>query len=267
MGNINYKAEILGYKEDLRLCNYSYMRLNDDEIDICNKISLKRAPVYLGRKVNVNELKPHFIKTISLFGDKIIDFYEKYGSDIKIERNKQFNNGELLLEGNRKNQRVLMTSRQLRQIDLVGYCHEFGHLPTLLKPHKNEYYEYSEVFPIFVECLAQYLIEPKDYRKIMKELRLESTCESARYYLNNESCIKNNNSKKDEYLKLEQKECMKYIRSLDLALQLIKIYQTDRRALFQEFEKYVYSEKSMKEIGKTFGINTDGCTNVLRLIR
>lgn len=267
MGNINYKAEILGYKEDLRLCNYSYMRLNDDEIDICNKISLKRAPVYLGRKVNVNELKPHFIKTISLFGDKIIDFYEKYGSDIKIERNKQFNNGELLLEGNRKDQRVIMTLKQLRQVDLVGYCHELGHLPTMLKPHKNEYYEYSEVFPMFVEYLAQYLIEPKDFRKIMKEVRLEPTKKSAIYYLQNEQNIKNNNSNKARYLKFEQRECMKYIRSLDLTLQLIKLYQTNRSAVISEFEKYVYSEKSMKEISQTFGVKTDGCTNVLKLIR
>lgn len=265
MASINYKSEVEGFNEDLRLNNYSFMPIKDDEFGICKKLSETKAQAYFGKKVKEEEFKPHFIKTISILGEKTLEFYLKKGESIGIKRYSDINNGESIIEGNNMSQRILLTSRPLRQVDLVAYCHEFGHLPTILHPHKNEYYEFSEVFPMFLEYLADYQIEPESIKEIMTKIRLEPTKEMATNFLRNQRGIKNNNSYKDKYLRLDQRENMKYIRSLEFVLQLLKIYKSDRKAVIEELEKYVQSEKSMKEIGKTFGIKTEGCQNVLRL--
>lgn len=265
MGNIDYRNEVESFNEGLRLNNFSLMPTKGDEFGICKKLIETSAPVYLGKRVNEEEFKPHFIRTISIIGKKTLEFYAKNGEKVEIVRTREMNNGESMLEGNNTRQRILLTSKPLREIDLIAYCHEFGHVPTLLKPHKNEYYELSEVFSMFVEYLAKYQMDPQSVREIMTKLRLASTKESATYFLDSQRKIKNNNSYKDRFYKASQREDMKYIRSLEFVLQLLNIFKKDRQKVTEELEKYVLSEKSMKEIGETFGIKTEGCPNVLRL--
>ncbi len=268
MGNNDYYKSL--FKENMesnKLFNCKFINDEEDRIGVCKALRDSKTSRYLGDAMPEYHFKNKFLGSICNLDFNSQAFYKNHIDKIAVVKTHELNNGEGLLLGNPIKQTLFLTRRPLHTIDYVEFSHELGHLPQMLKPHSNEYYEYIEALPMFFEYLACKQVDEENAFDIFLKIRLQMAKDAAREYLSYQKMIKGNNSYRDRCLELEQKEAYKYLKSLELAIELIKIYEKDNKDVTMELSKYIESEKSMKKIAKTLGISTTGCPNLMSLTR
>lgn len=264
---MDYKNEVDLFNEKLNDDKSQLMPYNDDVVFICNDLNRMRIPKYLGQKIDEVEIKNLFLGSISCLGDKISHFYENVVPNILIIRDKKLKNSEAVIAGNSFSQDIYLTKKPLRITDYVSFSHELGHIPSIIKPHNKEYFELTESFPIFLEYIACREIDPNKAYETFLRIRLEIAKEMAKSCLDYNKKIKGKKEYKDRYFEIQKRDSYKYIKSMDLAMQLIDRFLTDPSIVLDELGKYVYSEKSMRNIAKTLDIDTKNCKRLLKTVK
>lgn len=258
------------FKEDMdeyKLFNCKFINDDEDRIGVCKALRDMKTSRYLGDVMPEHQFKNKFLGSICNLDFNSQTFYKNHLDKIAIVKTHELNNGEGLLHGNSRKQTLFLTRRPLHTIDFVEFSHELGHLPQMLKTHSNEYYEYIEALPMFFEYLACKQIDEEHAFDLFLKIRLQIAKDAAKEYLAYQKIIKGSNSYKDRFLELEQKDAYKYLKSLELAIELIKRYEEDSKDVTMELSSYIKSDKSMKKIAKTLDISTTGCPNLMSLTR
>jgi DNA-binding CsgD family transcriptional regulator len=266
MGNVNFKYEVVCFEEFLRDNKSVLMDSEDMSIDSMKKLQGLKSFKYKGKKIDEDKLTINFLKCIDVLGKETVKFYKSNASNIPICRDNSFDNGEAVIIGNGFHQQIIMTSEDLTEEDFMAYTHELGHLPQMRKPFKDEYFEYIETFPMFLEYLASLSLGGKKNGDLFLKVRLEICKEMAKAYLRYCKDIKDDGSYKDKFLFYQKREILKYMKSLDYALQLIDRFSEDPKMTKRELDRYVSYEKSMRDIGRSLDINTKNCKKLMKSI-
>ncbi len=149
----------------------------------------------------------------------------------------------------------------------IALSHEYGHAPTYVNPHKNkkEFYEYVEVLPIFFEYLACLALDRENAMKKFLDIRLDLIKEGAQDFFHQKKSVRGNGSYSDQHYINNMDDAYKYIKSFEYVLQLIDRFHEDSNMVNKELDKYVYGEKTMRELSSSLDINTAGCKKLLKL--
>ena len=238
----------------------------EDIFKLCRKLT--RSNIEENKKiyepVNENSLKPYFIKSIKIFNNqRIVDYFEN--KFVKIKRDKNTTDQESGLEIDYDNKRkteyykLYLPKGNLFMTNQMGFAHEMGHIPQLEKP-REDYLEYSEALPIFMEYLVSLRkngTHEEALNYFLKE-RLPMQQEDAKDLLKMFKRLK----EKDYYVSLYHKQlfadCYKFIESLEYSLGLIERMNDDKEAVSDEIEK-VLKGKSLIKVAENLDIKTDGC--------
>ena len=266
MDTINFKYEVVCFEDALRENKSVLMKKEDMSIDSMRRLQKLKSKKYKGKKIDDGKLNVNFLKCIDVLGGDTKEFYRTYSSFTPLCRDDSFSNGEAIIIGNKFHQQIIMSSKDLTEIDFMAYTHELGHLPQMRKPLKDEYFEYIETFPMFLEYLASLKIGGKKDGDLFLKVRLNICKEMAKAYLRYSKDMKDDGSYKDKFLFYQKREIIKYMKSLDYALQLIDRINDDPKTTKKELDKYVLSDKSMRDISETLDINTNGCKKLMKTI-
>ncbi len=263
---INYKEEVLGFKRHVELYNSIFMPCEDDPYDVCKQICGLKSIKYKPTSFNFSKIKEVFLDQISLLGKDTVSFYMKRIPKTQIKKG-DFYNGDAQIYGNSSKQIVYVTNRDFKDTDFIATSHEFGHIPSFINPSKNglEYYEYLETIPIYFEYLANLSLDKKNAYKNFIDIRLDAIKKEAQGYFQQKKRIKNNGSYVDQYYIYGMIESYKYIKSFEYALQLIDRAKDDQNKVNSEIDKFVYGEKTLREIKETLEIDTSQCNKILKL--
>ncbi len=266
MSTINFKHEVVCFENALHENRTILMKKEDMSYDSIKRLQKLKSKKYKGKRIDEDKLNINFLKCIDVLGKDTIEFYKTNASGITLCRDNSFDNGEAIIIGNRFNQQIIMSSKDLTDLDFMAYTHELGHLPQMRKPLKDEYFEYVETFPIFLEYLASLRIDGNTDGDLFLKVRLDICKEMANTYLRYSKDIKDDGSYRDKFLFYQKREILKYMKSLDYALQLIDRINDNPKKTKIELYKYVVSEKSMRDISKTLDIDTKGCRKLMKTI-
>ena len=273
MANNNaFKVEVEAFKNYLTKYQLSLMQNDPNEYQIQKAVSMASGKKVKGKEFPYESIKSTFLRSIKGLGPRTKDKYSLVIPKLKMCRDAQLINGDLLLlndydkKGLITNQFIDMTNRSTRENDFVGFCHEMGHIKKGLPNVPHEYYEFTEAFSIFLEYLAFKEIRPTEAYDLFKQYRSEISKEMAQYYLRCNREYRNNGSVQDMFLTKEKIEVVKYITSLELALALIDRYENDRQRTDNELDTFATGEKSMRDVAKSLDIDTTGCPRLMKMV-
>ena len=264
---LDYKEECFMFDEFIKYNNFSVKELSSIEKEICSDLSKIKVRKHKNIDINYRKINELFLESIDSLGKDTIDYYKYQLSKLKINRSMIYENGYAEIVGNSRNQEVCVTKRKFKDIDFIAFSHELGHIPTLINGARLDYYEYSEVLPIFFEylsCLNTY--KNMNAKEEFLKMRLDIAKNEALRYekLNNERCYLN----KYHYLYLEnlKRDNLKYILSLEYVLNLIDIYDLDKDKIKEIIDFVVVGFSTFKDCEKMLDIDTSKCkklTNIL----
>lgn len=282
MGNIfgderiDYELAILKYREDMESLGMRYKYSYDSEM-LQSINLLARKLVKLKRKANENAqdivdedmIKFFFIESLRVLENKgIIDYYKSIlkRTEIKRDSSLDFNDGRIVnyedLDGLTYFDVKLPTGKLTIEDEFI-FSHEMGHVPEIDVPRKT-FLEYQEVLPIFME----YLLFLKRYGKNLAKdcfieeritMDVEHSEEIKRFH---KACDKNSKIQQ-LYAKLRLADSFKYLESTEFVLQLIDIFEKDKKKVSKEIEQ-VIEGKSMIEVASDLSIDTAGCKRLLK---
>ncbi len=217
---------------------------------------------YLGEDF-LDDFELSFFHMIDSFPDSIKQFYYENLPHVSIYHDPHLEHGFSYLEGDLNIHGIILPDGKMKEVDFFSYCHELGHLPTLMNPTMEEAFEYGEVFPMFLEYLACTYNNPEDgyqnYLSMMKWLLKEFSISYLKY-----DQLESNDYIKKLYASIQKKEHQKYFYSFDFCLQLIDKYQENSQSVFNQISLYVLGKKSMKEISNDLNIHVNGCQEIER---
>ena len=269
--DINYKEEYKVFKQDLDNNNELLMSKEEDEFGICKQLS----SLSINKPINnlfVNEnIEDIFLNQISILGDTTKKYYQDHIPKIKVEKSYELKNGCAEIVGYPGKQKIYITKKAFTNLDFVAYSHELGHVPNLDNRLKkeNEYFEYTEVLPIYFEYLASKTIKENNYQELFLNNRLLDTKQESKFYLNFHNKIKdkiNLMSYKDKYYDALERNSYKYVKSFEYALQLINRAEEDQKIVNSSIDKYITGEESFKSLRKKLDIDTSGCKKLQEII-
>ena len=263
--SINYKEEILGFERALKSNKAILMPQEEDEVLVCKQLQRMHVDKFNRRPIDFDSVKSLFLGNISILGDKTKLYYGQRGPLIKIERTCELKPGYAEIVGFPKKEKIYVTNRQFTDEDFIAVSHEFGHVPTLENPAKDEYFEYFEVLPMYLEYLACLGIDKEKAMDLFLKIRLDSVKRESKFYLDHTRQIKNNNSNSDKMHTLLRRDYYKYIKSLEFVLQLIERANGDQEKVNELLDQVVLGQRAIKDIRKPLDIDTTGCKQLLKI--
>ena len=263
---VNYEYETEAFYDDVKSYKVEFIKELDDRIGICKEVIDSNCIDYKGRKISNFK----FNKDISVFLDNmplgLKRYYKEVLPKVRIAKDETILNGEAFMIGCDKTVSVMVTNKPLKDIDLIAYSHEFGHIPIFLNPTGDEYYEYMEVLPMYLEYLACKKLNDNNPHELFINQRMTDLKVMAKDYIRNNREIRNNESDKDKFYKKENLEIFKYFKSIDYALQLIECEKEDENAVHFLLAQNAYGNRSFKKIANYLDIDTRGCRKLLKEI-
>ena len=169
---IDYEEEHLLFEESLKINNFDLKEKNDNEIKICEYLSDFNIANINEEPCRFKKIRNLFIRSIDDLGYDTKKYYKLVLPDIKTSRTRRFNNGYAEVIGN-----------SFKNVDFVAFSHELGHIPVLRNGARGEFFDYSEVLPIFFEFLTCKELYKDDAEKEFLILRLQMIVDEAKEYL------------------------------------------------------------------------------------
>ena len=268
-----YVAKNVQDMKDLQLkYKYRYDKNDRQEIfKVARKISRynKMDVDEVKRKINDKDIASTFLSSLEILDSKkIIDFFKNHLDNIKIIRQRCVEQDEAILEYDTEKDkepvfRINLPRTGLTVTNQLGFAHEMGHIPEIVKPRPS-FLEQSEVVPLFFEYLtAHECIKGEDWKYAFLDERLSMTIDEAL------SIIKlfDKCDMKEHYQSLyfTQRFADRYslLESFDYALQLIDIFEQDKGVVTREIEKIIKG-KSLKDVANNLSIDSSGCKRLLK---
>lgn len=262
-----YKEEIETYEFIIRYNNQKLIDFLGNEIIVCDNLSRIDVPQYYGKKINYDQINKLFFDSIKTLNKDTIDYFKEEVPKIKKERTNFFENGEAQLVGNSKKQEVHLTANDFKEIDLVAFSHEMGHIPTLKRGCLNDYYEYQEVLSIFLEYLSWVKIDKENAKKLFVNQRLNVSSEESNNVLNFYFDLEPEGEYREKLCEYRIRDAYKYILSFEYALKLVDLYEKDREYLTKLINDYLFNFKPFNELERTFDSDIRECKNILDLCK
>ncbi len=261
-----YEEEIDNFERTIKDSSYTFIDNQDYEelIDVFNRVYLKES---LGKKLKDVDLKALFLDTIKKMGKDTQDFYKNQMPKIKLVRDPYIGHDEAYSLGKKDSQLIHITYRPLYAYDFACFSHELGHIPGFIKVAKDDYFEYNEVLPMLMEYLAWYKAENIEGIYEFLKNRLAILKESAQVFFYYKYSLEGLDDVGKKYLEMKTKRVESYFHSFEYVLKLIERISEDEDIALSEVDKYVTGDKSLKDIGKTLGIDTSGCKKLLKIAK
>jgi hypothetical protein len=247
----------VSFEERLKEFNYILKAKDVNEREVCEELSKLRTRKFIGRQFKDKNLDKRFIHSLRKLNPDLIEFYKN--NEIKVVRNKSFQNGVVKLIDEEGTKQIALTDKPLKESDFTSYAYTLGSVPTLINDYKEEYYDYQKVFPIFLEYLACLELDKENGKDMFMNIRMDKSKRMALFYL-----FYDNNVEHDRKFNNNKIEVFKHIRSLEFVLELIDKMKEDRSVVNDELSKYVLESKSLREVGETLDISTTGCKKLLK---
>ena len=235
----------------IKYYNQELLEFDEKDFEICRRFSSFVSDKYEGINLNLPKLYKMFSSSIEPLGDKTKRFYQE---SPKIKRT-SFENGYAEIIGNSKDQIIYLTRNRLKDIDFIAFSHEMGHIPILKKGGNYDYFEYSETLSIFFEYLASIYLDKDNVYSLFLKNRLDVGAEESLFFLEASENIKDDNSQDDYDLLINMRESYKYIISLEYALNLIELYNTDKKTFNNYLDEIVVGKSSFKELEKDLNLD------------
>lgn len=276
MNKTDYMAAIAKNVHDMHqlMLKYKYLYNHYERsqlFDIARKIN-RHNPVIVPESNNLikeRDLYKSFLTSIEVFdNDFIYDYYDDILKKITLVRSKSVEGDDAELEydiskGKPTKFYVNLPKTKLTITNQIGFAHEMGHVPEIDKPRKS-FYEYSETIPMFFEYISSLdcygPVDGKDnfiYERLSMEL-----VEAYNILKIFKKCDSKNESERLYYTQLFA-DNYKFLESLDYALQLIDLYETDKNVVIEEIEK-VIKGKSLIDVSKDLNIDSSGCKRLIK---
>ena len=262
---IDYEEEHLLFEESLKINNFDLKEKNDNEIKICEYLSDFNIANINEEPCRFKKIRNLFIRSIDDLGYDTKKYYKLVLPDIKTSRTRRFNNGYAEVIGNSKKQRIYVTRKPFKNVDFVAFSHELGHIPVLRNGARGEFFDYSEVLPIFFEYLTCKELYKDDAEKEFLILRLQMIVDEAKEYLKKHNVDCYDNEYHYLYLQDMKKENMKYIYSLEYVLSLIDIFKEDPEKVKEIIDSIVCKYNTFRDYEDELSVDTNNCNRILKL--
>lgn len=259
-----YKDEIDFFKWQVKEDQEVFMPRKEDEFTICKQLVRMRFNKIEHLYIDSKNFKKMFLRSIDLLGAKTKEYYKDATSKLEIDRTPKLVNGDSIIVGNSKDQTAYITNRKSREDDFIAFSHEMGHYKVIVDSSHGDYFEYGEVLPMFLEYLSCKTINEKNAYEMFLRNRLQAVKSDAQEYFKLRNTLKGNNSAKDEYIRLEMKNRMRYFISVDYVLQLIERFKKDRSEVSRAIDEYLIDHNTFKNLESRLDIDTTGCKTLLR---
>ena len=263
-----YSDKINEFNKRLTANNLELLPYDEEEHEICKKIGNLKVRPFLGELLTNFYFHDSFMDAIGGFNSKTRRYFNNIVNKISVTAHPYVQSGNAYSKAyNGKVGSIFLTAEPLREMDFIAFSHEMGHLPYLIDNSKEDYYEYIEAFPMFLEYLACKYLNEDDLKAKERYLQIimERVNFSANFIVNKDKEITGEDEAKDTYLYCEEREYYKYITSAEFAMQLIERMDKNRFVVNREIDKYVNHDKSMKDIAKKLDIDVKGCKTLVKV--
>ncbi len=273
----SYAEKVMNFYRSMRSLNETCLNYENNELSLCNQLNEIICDCsdtkFIGAPISEYSLEPRFFHAIKNLGVNTKNAYKLYAPNIKIQRSEKYNrgNGKIIKYADSPILKIKLTSDDLSEIDFIAFCHEMGHVPQLLYK-KHEFYEFTEAIPIYFEYLACKELYHGAIGEFLFDRLAKERCATYRdiyHYYDNSFKFNNDMSIKELncmiiYRALKKESNYKYIKSLDLALQIINRENEDRDTLNKEVYNYVSGEKSFSDVAKVMKLDTTTCKTLVK---
>ena len=238
--------------------------------DIARKIN-RYTPVTIEdreKTIDDKQIYERFLSSLKeLDSDFVYDYYKKMFSRMKLVRSGKVIEDDAELEYGIDNGRIskstiFLPTKKLTVTNQIGFAHEMGHIPELFKLRES-FFEYNEVLPFFFEYIAA--LDCYDKKSAKENFALERLSmiiqEAANILYYFKLCNSKENAKSLYYTQLFA-DNYKFFESFDFVLQLIDIYEKDKKIAVNEIEK-VIKGKSLIDVSKDLEIDSSDCKRLL----
>ena len=242
---------------------------------LCRKLSRIVVPNNTTKIiVNDKELRSNFLKSITIFNSSfILDYFEYRTRSIRLIRDSRcLTSSDIELRYNifknkPKNMKIILPNKTLTLDDQIGYAHEIGHIPEIVRPRKN-YLEYAEVLPMFMEYITTLgmLDDSKEAFSYFLRERLKNEQSAARDIMRIYKRIETNDTIIQKYFKQLFIDTYSFIESLDFCLNLINHMNYNPKEISKEIEAVIKGQ-SLIRTAENLEIVTDGCKTLENIIR
>lgn len=248
----------------LKSNNYSKKDLTKQDLSAFCDLSKIKVKQYKKIDINYNCINNLFLSSINELGDNTVGYYKDILKKIKIKRRSLCEPGFAEIVGNSKEQEINVTSKKFKDIDFIAFSHELGHVYSFRNGARLDYYEYSETLPIFFEYLASLNIYKEDGLDHFLRTRLKiSKGEYTSFKeLDSIKCFDDKNH--FLYIENNKRDCLKYLISLEYALNLIDIYNTSKDEIKNIIENVIFGYSSFKDLEDNLNIDTDKCKKLIK---
>ncbi|MBR4671875.1 MAG: hypothetical protein IKO78_01575 [Bacilli bacterium] len=273
---IDYEYAVMKYHEDMKNLMFEYKHAYDhDTIQAIR--CLARRLVKLNNPqikrdagvIDEETLKLFFIESLKILeNNRIVNYYKDVIRRTNISRDSKLDHDDGRLVKNEVSNHfvtfeVILPLGRLTLEDEIIYGHEMGHVPEIEHPRRS-FLEYQEVLPIFLE----YLVFAKRYgqKSAMDAFigeRIPMDIEHAKEIKYFCDMSERNAYIQQIYARLEAADSYKYLESTDFVLQLVDIFEKDKRKVATEINK-VIEGKSFIDVAKDLSIETQGCKRLLK---
>lgn len=253
----NYYQEECNDFEDLFKCNnYCLKGVSNNDKEICKRLGNLNISSIENLHFKYNKIIPLFLGSIKDLGKDTKEYYDNKLMNIKINRSRVFDNGSAEVIGNSKIQTVYLTRKAFKTTDFIAFSHELGHLPSFEIGAKNEYFEYSEILSIFFEYLSWLKLNKENAKELFIKLRLSIAKEESNYYILEDNENVYLDKYHHDYLEYSKRNHIKYIYSLEYVLNMIDIYDSDKKTINYLIDSIINSNSTFKDEEEKLGINT-----------
>lgn len=235
-----------------------------DRVDIAKNLSRMRLGKERYRDISFDDAKLLFYKAIKPLGKDSQDYLRSAYEKIKIKRVPELRNGDAELVGNSKVQNLYITNRALKDNDFIALVHETGHAKAIMQGCNNDYFEYGEVLPIFLEYLGCKAIESKDAYELFLMNRLNAVKKDALQFLSDKKAYRGRRTEQDLALLADMLYLFRYFISTDYVLQLIERFKQDYRAVIAGIDDYLVRQGTFRNLEDKLDIDTEDCRKLLK---
>lgn len=260
-----YEEEIDNFERTIKDSSFTFLNNQDytELLDVFSRLNLTES---YGKLLKSVDMKTLFLDTIKKMGKDTQDFYNKHMPKIKLIRDPYIGHDEAYSLGHEKTQIIYITNEPLFSYDFACFSHELGHVPEFIKIAKEDYFEYYEALPMLMEYLAWHKVDGIEGIAEFLRNRLAILKESAQVFFFY-NYLEELDDVGKKYLEMKKKRVESYFHSLEYVLTLIERISDDEEYSLKEVDKYVTGDKSLKEIGKTLDIDTNGCKKLIKIAK
>lgn len=269
----SFEKEIKFFWHSLRVKNFILREPSENLTYLSYKLKDIEYKKFIGKDMDSVDYSELFLDMIKDLGKNTNLIYKNcIIPRVIVARDPKAKKGYGRIEGDINNETITLPGNEFKEVDFITYCHEMGHIPQMARGG-YDYLEYEEVLPLFFEYLACLYLRPENGERLFLELAKQRCKEFSRNHLFYENYIATKKMDRVEeysyevYKEIQKLDNFKYIKSLDIALQLIDKYKNDKKRFRKEIDLYVRGDKKIKDIVKDLDIETKTCRTLIKSVR